>query len=73
MSLTKTNIPGYVKDEKRGFVINSNVAEYNAFINRRKQIQDAKNSEQQIKELKSEVADLKSLLLSVLQKLDKKD
>jgi hypothetical protein len=61
-----------VRDISSGAIINTNTAEYEAYLNRRmknKEIrQQVKSNAVEIKELKSEISEIKSLLISLINK-----
>jgi hypothetical protein len=61
-----------VRDISSGAIINTNTAEYEAYLNRRmknKEIrQQVQSNAVEIKELKSEISEIKSLLISLINK-----
>lgn len=54
------NAPGLLKDSKTGVVINTNEAEYQLILEKRK----AKKREEEVDDLKARMAKLEELLLS---------
>jgi hypothetical protein len=61
-----------VRDISSGAIINTNTSEYEAYLNRRmknKEIrQQVQSNAVEIKELKSEISEIKSLLISLINK-----
>jgi hypothetical protein len=61
-----------VRDISSGAIINTNTAEYEAYLNRRmknKEVrQQVHSNAVEIKELKSEISEIKSLLISLINK-----
>lgn len=62
-SLVKTNLPGYYKDGETGAVINTNYTEYEKFLAQKNQYLEYLKTKRDISELKSELEELKKLLL----------
>lgn len=61
--LTKTNIPGYYKDEETGFVVNTNHSEYDRFVMQKMQHMEYLKTKEQISSLQAEMIEIKRLLL----------
>jgi hypothetical protein len=61
-----------VRDVSNGAIINTNTAEYEAYLNRRKLNKETRQQVQsnaaEIQELKSEISEIKSLLISLINK-----
>jgi hypothetical protein len=61
-----------VRDISSGAIINTNTAEYEAYLNRRMKNKEVRQQVQsnavEIKELKSEISEIKSLLISLINK-----
>lgn len=73
MELVKIeNSPNLARDISSGAVINTNVTEYENYMARKKANKDLKEQIQQnadeIKELKSDIAEIKNLLVSLINK-----
>lgn len=61
--LTKTDVNGYFRDEKTGAIINTNYTEYDRFIAQKNQHLEYVKTKKELSELKSEIEELKRLLL----------
>lgn len=70
MSYVKTNVPGYLKDEKTGMVINKDVKEYQIYLAQRSKILSNKELGTKVDAMESEISEIKSLLLQVIKKID---
>jgi hypothetical protein len=61
-----------VRDVSSGAIINTNTAEYEAYLNRRKLNKETRqqvhSNAAEIQELKSEISEIKSLLISLINK-----
>jgi hypothetical protein len=61
-----------VRDISSGAIINTNTAEYETYLNRRMKNKEVRQQVQsnavEIKELKSEISEIKSLLISLINK-----
>ena len=75
MSLIKTNVPGYLKDEETKLIINNNQAEFDLYKAARLKVQqshEAKNEvltlKQQVESLHNDMSDIKNLLTQLLEK-----
>lgn len=66
MSLIKTDRTGIVRDMNTKAVINTNVAEYNSILEKRKQQKNIQTVQQQIDSLKNEFSELKQLIIQLV-------
>lgn len=66
MSLIKTDRTGIVRDMNTKAVINTNVAEYNHILEKRKQQKNIQTVQQQIDSLKNEFSELKQLIIQLV-------
>lgn len=66
MSFVKTEKAGLVRDMSTKAIINTNVAEYNYVLEKRKQSRQIQTVQQQIDSLKTEFSDLKQLILQLV-------
>lgn len=61
-----------VRDMSSGAIINTNTAEYEAYLQRRKTNKEVRqkleSNSAEIRELKSEISEIKSLLISLINK-----
>jgi hypothetical protein len=62
----KTNVPGYQKHKRKGFVINTNASELAAFRKQRKLIKERNQLEKDLLNMKKEMDDQKLLLQKIL-------
>lgn len=67
LTLAKTNIPGYYKDEDTGGVINMNDEEYRIFLRQKNQYKEYKTTLDQVNELKKELEEMKKLFVEKLK------
>ena len=66
MSYAKTSQPGLVRDMNTHAIINTNDADYQSILDRRRQMKQAESIQNQIDGLKNEFLELKQLLKHVL-------
>ena len=64
----QTEIPGYFRDTKTQVVINKNTSELQAYELRKKEILNKNKETAEIQELKSEISDIKKILMELLNK-----
>ncbi len=69
MTLTKTDTPGFSKDETTGLVINTN--DYGSYLIQKKRVKDTKSMKEEMDSLKSDVSDIKNMLLEILKTREK--
>ena len=65
-NLVKTSISGLSRDMASGAIINTNDIEYQMFKDQRKRSQEQADLRSEVDLIKSELRDIKSLLLQVL-------
>lgn len=66
--LTKTNIPGFLKNEKKNVVINTNVAEYEAYKQTLQRVRRIKALEDTIEEQNDRISQIEKLMLQILER-----
>lgn len=66
MTFAKTEKTGIVRDLNTNAVINTNIAEYNNLLEKRKQSKQIQTVQHQIDSLKNEFHDLKQLILQLV-------
>ena len=66
--LTKTNIPGFLKNEKKNVVINTNVAEYEAYKQTLQRVKRIKALEDTIEEQNDRISQIEKLMLQILER-----
>ena len=64
----ETNQPGYYKDTRTGGIINRNRNEFNVYTSQKAASDARLHLAEEVKSLKSEFSEIKSLLLKVLNK-----
>lgn len=69
MSLEKTNVPGYMKDEKNQMVVNTNQGEYAHYIEMRKQLLKERELADKINTLEDKMAGIENVLEQILKKV----
>ena len=65
-NLIKTSVPGLSRDMESGAIINTNDTEYQIFKDQRKRNQEQADLRNEVESVKSELSEIKSLLLQVL-------
>jgi hypothetical protein len=68
--IVKTNIPGYVKDQKTGMVINKDVGDYQIYLAQRSKILSNNELTAKVEKLETDITEIKSLLLQVINKIN---
>lgn len=63
--------PGFVKDPLTGVVVNNNIHEYQAYVAERKRIQDLKNLNEEISDIKTDMSTIRHLLEKLMQGINK--
>lgn len=69
--MDKIKVEGYsnlYRDPSTGAIINSNIDEYNAYLEAKKKREELYNSVNEINNLKQEMAEIKSLLKELINK-----
>ncbi len=69
MPYKKTNIPGLYKDTTTGVIINRNKGEYEAIKAKRAQAKKQADLAHKVERMESEISDIKTLLLKLVDKL----
>jgi len=69
MSLMKTNVPGYMKDDKSKMVVNTNQEEYNHYLDMRNQIIKERELAAKINTLEEKMESIESVLTQILKKV----
>jgi hypothetical protein len=64
----KTNHNGYVKDNRSGAIINKNMDEYNMYLSQKQSYKDMKKLQNEVQSMKSDLDEIKTLLLKALNK-----
>lgn len=74
--LIKTNLPGYLKDDKTNLVMNLNPQEYSLYLAEKQRHEAEKlktkelnRLEEEVKALSTEMTDIKSMLAQILNKV----
>lgn len=62
----KTNVPGYIKDEETGAVINTNMSELEAYKQQLAQLKKQKALETKINSMESDISEIKNLLKALV-------
>jgi len=65
----KTDSPGYLKNTKTGVVINSNDGDYQRVVAAREKYEAEKALQNEVKTLKSDVEEIKSMLSKILYRI----
>ena len=69
MSLLKTDSQGYFKDPSSGVIINMNDDQYMQILAERERLKQHSNICDRMKDLESELSEIKNLLLQVIKKV----
>lgn len=67
MKLIKTQNPDFSRDESNHALINTNVSAFNLYKQQRKNKKVAESNEQEIKNLKDEIGELKNLVKQLIK------
>jgi hypothetical protein len=68
MTYQKTNIPGYVKDEKTNLIVNRNTQQYDQYLAGKKQALEINRLNKKVETMGSELTEIKDLLRQLLNK-----
>lgn len=63
----KTDDPNFMRDESTNALINTNVTAYKLFKQQRAQIQNNQSLQEEVRDLRSEIDELKQLLGKLIQ------
>ncbi|MDP6585424.1 MAG: hypothetical protein QF535_12275 [Anaerolineales bacterium] len=66
MAIEKTDLPGYVKDTESKAVINTNIKALEAYKKKRNNRKEQDQIAEDIKEMKSDIGDIKRILQEML-------
>ncbi len=68
MSIVKTDVSDFDRDVGNGALINNNVNAFTLYKQRRQQQQDANSLQTQVDNLKTDINEIKSLLMVLIQR-----
>lgn len=66
--LQKTNVEGLVKDTENNVILNTNMSEYQLYLQNKLKVKQSKNIQQDIDNLKKEFCEIKNMLQELINR-----
>jgi len=66
--LQKTNVEGLIKDTENNVILNTNMSEYQLYLQNKLKVKQSKNIQQDIDNLKKEFSEIKSMLQELINR-----
>lgn len=66
--LQKTNVEGLVKDTENNVILNTNMSEYQLYMQNKLKVKQTKSIQQDIDNLKKEFSEIKSMLQELINR-----